>query len=154
MLVTRRPALQGAICHKRRVSGSCTIRPGAGCSMAGQSCHCGFQTPDVNKAMWFPASIFKAQKYAAKFLPTSSQRSANRCWALRDALPGSVCARGMWLEHQQVTEGAGASTCCRFWTQFPHLIYWTCNIWIPQPRFSQGIWQETLYKRGLPLCTV
>lgn len=55
--------------------------------------------------MWFPASIFKAQKYAAKFLPASSEGSANRCWALR----GALAQRGMWVEHQQVTKGAGAS---------------------------------------------
>lgn len=35
----------------------------------------------MNKVVWFSASIFKAQKYAAKFLPTS-ECSADRCWAL------------------------------------------------------------------------
>lgn len=132
---------QGAIYHKRRVLGSCATGPGAGCSLAGQSCHRGFQAPDVNKVVWFSASIFKAQKYAAKFLPTS-KCSADHCWALCGALAVSVCARGTWLEQQQVTKGGGPPTHCRFWTQFLSLIYWTCNIWMPQPHFSQSIWQE------------
>lgn len=109
---------QGAVCHQSCVLSSCTIRPGAGCSLAGQSCHCGFRASDMNKVMWFLASIFKTEKDAAKFLPASSERSTNCCRTLRNALVVSVCAGGMWLEHQQVTTGVRASTCCRFWAQF------------------------------------